>query len=774
MKSSVNAVLPIVLRLLVLSVVAGTAGAAEYVVTSTSDAGPGSLRQAILDANASGTAAVISFNLGGVRTIAPTTALPSIDVPVTLDGRRGTSAATPGVELSGAGIAAKNANGLRINGPGSTIRGLAINRFPAHGLHITAPDVKVVSCYIGLALDGSGDAGNLQWAIIVDGDRVTIGGPGEMRNVIAGNDYGGIGISGAAGRVETNLIGVDVSGGRAVPNGGGVSIWGPNAVIAGTADEPVVISGNLASGVEILARGATIYGAAIGVDITRRIAIGNHISGIVAINTVDTRIGRDGVPAPDNIIGGNRGSGILFEANMMPYQMFGTVANSYIGVGLDGARVGNGMHGIEIVNSAYNLVGTTGWGNTIAYNALAGVAVTGNAAVENTIVANSIYENGGLGIDLGADGVTPNDTLDADTGPNRRINFPVLTSAQGSTVAPSTSITGTLSAAPSSLYRIDYFASPQPDPSGHGEGRRYLSSFSARTNSSGVATLSTSLPVGAGAYITATATDLDRYDTSEFSPAIASVASDPSGVLRFAASEAGAREAQASISVAVVRENGTTGTVTVNYETVPLNATSGSDFVEARGRLTFAPGETSKTITVAIVDDTAPEEDEAFLLRLVSTTGGAIIGTPSEITLRILNDDGAPVVDLEAHFTAPTWIKPDQPLGFSANATNRGSLTVTRGTLLISIHPVAVATYPEACAPYGNAYVCTISNLAPGATAAFQFATVVPQPAGYTELRAVAHTTEHVEPNRTNNERTARVYVGNEPVQPPKRRSVRH
>lgn len=426
------------------------------------------------------------------------------------------------------------------------------------------------------------------------------------------------------------------------------------------------------------------------------------------------------------------------------------------------------------MSSASNLIGTTGWGNTIVHNARAGVAVVGEAAVENTIVANSIYENGGLGIDLGADGVTPNDTLDADTGPNRRINFPVLTSAQGSTLAPSTSIAGTLSASPSSVYRIDYFASPQPDPSGHGEGRRYLSSFSARTNSSGVATLSTSLPVGAGAYITATATDLDRNDTSEFSPAIPSVANSPSGVLRFAAAEVGTGEAQASITVAVVRENGTSGTVTVDYETASLNATFGSDFIEARGRLTFAPGETSKTITVAIVDDAAAEENEAFLLRLVSTTGGAVIGTPSEMTLRILNDDGPPVVDLEAHFTAPAWIKPDQPLGFSANATNRGSLTVTGGTLLVSIHPLAVATYPEACSPYGDAYVCTITNLAPGATASFYFATVIPQPAGYTELRAVAHTTEHVEPNRANNERTARVYVGNEPLGAGKRRSVRH
>ena len=81
-----------------------------------------------------------------------------------------------------------------------------------------------------------------------------------------------------------------------------------------------------------------------------------------------------------------------------------------------------------------------GAGNTIAYNAAAGVMVGASTV---TILRNSIFNNGpntsgsqeGLGIDLtpGGPGVTPNDAGDADTGPNGYQNFPILTSVSVAT-----------------------------------------------------------------------------------------------------------------------------------------------------------------------------------------------------------------------------------------------------------------------------------------------------------------------------------------------------
>jgi hypothetical protein len=59
-----------------------------FTVTSTDDSGAGSLRQAILDANAAGAGSVVAFNIPGpgVPTIAPATDLPPISAAVTIDG----------------------------------------------------------------------------------------------------------------------------------------------------------------------------------------------------------------------------------------------------------------------------------------------------------------------------------------------------------------------------------------------------------------------------------------------------------------------------------------------------------------------------------------------------------------------------------------------------------------------------------------------------------------------------------------------------------------
>src|SRR5438067_10009320 len=61
---------------------------AVFTVTTTADAGPGSLRQAILDANANPGLDTIAFAIGdgGVQTIRPSSALPTVTDPVLLDG----------------------------------------------------------------------------------------------------------------------------------------------------------------------------------------------------------------------------------------------------------------------------------------------------------------------------------------------------------------------------------------------------------------------------------------------------------------------------------------------------------------------------------------------------------------------------------------------------------------------------------------------------------------------------------------------------------------
>ena len=65
-----------------------------------------------------------------------------------------------------------------------------------------------------------------------------------------------------------------------------------------------------------------------------------------------------------------------------------------------------------------------------------------------------------------------------------------------------------------------------------------------------------------------------------------------------------------------------TSAVTVNYATADGSATVGSDYTERSGTLTFDPGETSKTVSVPVLDDGHDEGHETFTLTLSNPTGG--------------------------------------------------------------------------------------------------------------------------------------------------------
>jgi len=81
--------------------------------------------------------------------------------------------------------------------------------------------------------------------------------------------------------------------------------------------------------------------------------------------------------------------------------------------------------------------------------------------------------------------------------------------------------------------------------------------------------------------------------------------------------------------------------VIVAYETVNATATAGSDYTAKTGSVTFAPGETSKTIDVTVAGDTVVEADETFLVRITSASGATVTAAQAAATIR--NDDQAPV-----------------------------------------------------------------------------------------------------------------------------------
>uniref|UniRef100_UPI0016047CB9 DUF2341 domain-containing protein n=1 Tax=Stieleria mannarensis TaxID=2755585 RepID=UPI0016047CB9 len=471
---------------------------ATYTVTNTNDSGAGSLRQAILDANANAGLDTIDFNITGTGThlITPATMLPLITDAVNIDATTDDSFAAnsnrPAIIIDGSSAGVGD-DGFRLSATadGSTIRGFVITAWDGHGIEIQSGSDNnvIVGNYIGrLAADGT-DAGagkeNGSDGIAVQGNNTTIGGSTAAdRNVISGNGDEGIDIDpGVTGTViQGNYIGTDATGTVAIGNGqAGVGNWG--GILAGGDD-------------------TTIGGTNAG---------------------------------EGNLISGNNSWGIIAEGTNI------TIQGNLIGTEADGTSLlGNSGHGIAVSDFAGGtgiLIGGTaaGAGNVIAGNGLDGVSVTG--ASEAAILGNSIHDNTGLGIDLGDDGTSSNDVNDADTGANDLQNFPVLTSVQ-MTSSTDVNIVGSINALANSYYRIEFFASATGDGTGYGEGKRYLGYLNVTTDGSGNATINTTLTANVldGEIVSATATETNvSFDsfavTSEFAQTVtvtntAPVASD--------------------------------------------------------------------------------------------------------------------------------------------------------------------------------------------------------------------------------------------------------
>jgi len=110
-------------------------------------------------------------------------------------------------------------------------------------------------------------------------------------------------------------------------------------------------------------------------------------------------------------------------------------------------------------------------------------------------------------------------------------------------------------------------------------------------------------------------------------------------------------ESTGKIQITVTRSGDVSGAATVNYNTFdesqPDHASQKSDYEIALGQVSFAPGETSKTFDILIVNDNFDENDETISLALSNPTGDGVgLGSPNEAEVTILDDDtGAPTLN---------------------------------------------------------------------------------------------------------------------------------
>jgi len=248
--------------------------------------------------------------------------------------------------------------------------------------------------------------------------------------------------------------------------------------------------------------------------VTGNFPLGNLLEGIYLEGGSNNLVG--GIYG--NLISGNRTRGI-FLVNAS----WNSIQGNLIGTKADGiSDLGQRYHAIELEVGANNntIGGVSGGGNRIAHSqgVYSGVRVR-EGSLNNRILRNLIFGNGGLGIDLGVVGVTPNDACDADTGANNLQNYPSLTLAGSG--GSETAIGGVLASGANDTYVVQFFANASLDPSGHGEGESFLGETTVTTSNGCSASFYVRLPFGvpAGYFITATATD-SSGNTSEFSPGI--------------------------------------------------------------------------------------------------------------------------------------------------------------------------------------------------------------------------------------------------------------
>jgi hypothetical protein len=92
-------------------------------------------------------------------------------------------------------------------------------------------------------------------------------------------------------------------------------------------------------------------------------------------------------------------------------------------------------------------------------------------------------------------------------------------------------------------------------------------------------------------------------------------------------------------TVGVVRTNGFTGIVEVEYEMTDLTAVVGKDYSSEGGKIIFSDGEFVQYLDIPILDDKIEEGAEAFKVRLIKATGDAKITPPNFANLIILDDE---------------------------------------------------------------------------------------------------------------------------------------
>ncbi|HMV99796.1 MAG TPA: CARDB domain-containing protein [Acidobacteriota bacterium] len=670
---------------------------ATILVTTTSDTGPGSLRNAIETAGGNNT---IAFNIPGFSNgpfvIKLNSALPPLPIGTVIDGstqaeNAGTDPNPNGPDIFLDATSSGIATAITISASQCVVRGIGIFGASNTAILITgsfATGNRVEGCYIGTNKDATDQAtrGNNIGILLANNTTSNVigGTTPAARNIISGNTNHGIVLDGAftrSNQVLNNVIGLNRQLTEAIGNG--------------------------TSGI-VLQNGAS----------------SNQIGGVV--NSV----------AVGNHIGGNNSHGIVLTGANTGFNM---VQANVIGTNASRASLGNGGDGVRLVSGALrNVIGGAAGStaNIIAFSGGSGVKIgvdKGDVNTQrNTISQNQIFGSKGLRIDLGDTGETQNDAADSDTGPNTLINKPVITTVAN--VDGELVIQGTYDDA-EAQGNIEVFANfPEITDPKTAPNQQFLATKAVGS------TFMVTVPLPTGRFtVSATFTD-NLGNTSEFSNeveykfgppdliveglSVTPAATPPGGVVEvsFVIANQGFLQAQGSTALVVYSTNnvidtsdfelmpvnippipaqGKTNVIKVEV-TVPALPISGNVFlgvIADSQRVVTESNETNNTASapVTVTPIETPKLDLSVSGLTVSQPGGAT-GTPLSVSFVVANSGPAVATPTtsQMYFSTDSTITPTDTLVGTLNTPaieSSASVTVT-GTV----------TVPEAL-PAGNYFL---------------------------------------------------------------------
>jgi CSLREA domain-containing protein len=472
-----------------------------------------SLREAIQAANANPgpNEIIFLFGEGGLHTIFLETPLPPfLDNGTTLDGTR--SPYFGGVPLTVLDFRAlERGAGLVLASDENVVRGLSIvGTETVDGIYVEGSRNRIEGNYIGVEPTGTA-RGNRAGINFYSTGTYNI----AKGNLISGNEVG-VQIYSDHQSILGNWIGLNLAGTEKLGDQViGIEIYSDGNIIGREEPEDRNIISGHSTGIYIHMNADynMIRNNYIGTNAEGTAAVPNSLQGIHVVSSHQNAIG-DNEPGSGNLISGN-GTGIYSCSGMLFIRgnKIGTDASGSLpipnNVGIDFSCDGEGS---LIGGAAFPSIS-----NVIAFNTAAGIEINwaANLSIENnlitrnggdgisifsgpasdegtkiTITQNSIFSNGGLGIIFHSNSV------------NRGITPPVITRA-ASLYASGTACPGC---------RVEVFLA-DPDPSGYGEGKTYLTSANALSDGTFMIRFS---DIGACKQLTATATDT-YGNTSEFS-----------------------------------------------------------------------------------------------------------------------------------------------------------------------------------------------------------------------------------------------------------------